>query len=85
MVFSVSWVTVYGVHGLPTILFSVGSVQFSIQLLVGFRVCSVQCQFSVCSVQGVYCSVGHSPSALFSVCSDFFRRIAIYKIDSSVK
>ena len=41
-------------------LFSVGSVQSSIQLSVGFR---------VCSVQGVYCSVGHSPSALFSVCS----------------
>ena len=30
---------------------------------------SVQCQFSVCSVQSVYCSVGHSPSVLFSVCS----------------
>ena len=51
------------------LLFSVGSVQSSIQLRVGFRVCSVQCQFSVCSVQGVYCSVGHSLSVLFSVCS----------------
>ena len=50
------------------LLFSVGSVQ-STQLSVGFRVYSVQCQFSVCSVQGVYCSVGHSPSVLFSVCS----------------
>ena len=37
---------------------------------VGFRVYyRVQCQFSVCSVQGVYCLVGHSPSVLFSVCS----------------
>ena len=51
------------------LLFSVGSVQSSIQLSVGFRVYSVQCQFNVCSVQGVYCSVGHSPSVLFSVCS----------------
>ena len=51
------------------LLFSVGSVQSSIQLSVGFRVYRVQCQFSVCSVQGVYCSVGHSPSVLFSVCS----------------
>ena len=51
------------------LLFSVGSVQSSIQLSVEFRVCSVQCQLSVCSVQGVYCSVGHSPSVLFSVCS----------------
>ena len=51
------------------LLFSVGSVQSSIKLSVGFRVCSVQCRFSVCSVQGAYCSVGHSPSVLFSVCS----------------
>ena len=51
------------------LLFSVGSVQSSIQLSVGFRVYRVQCQFSVCNVQGVYCSVGHSPSVLFSVCS----------------
>ena len=51
------------------LLFSVGSVQSSIQLSVEFRVYSVQCQFSVCSIQGVYCSVGHSPSVLFSVCS----------------
>ena len=51
------------------LLFSVGSVQSSIQLSVGFRVYSVQCQFNVCSVQGVYCSVGHSPSVLFSVCN----------------
>ena len=35
------------------LLFSVGSVQSSIRLSVGFRVYSVQCQFSVCSVQGV--------------------------------
>ena len=48
------------------LLFSVGSVHSSIQLSVGFR---VQCQFSVCSVQGVYCSVGHSSFVLFSVCS----------------
>ena len=51
------------------LVFSIGSVQSSIHLSVGFRVYSVQCQFSVCSVQGVYCSVGHSPSVLFSVCS----------------
>ena len=51
------------------LLFSVGSVQSSIRLSVGFRVYSVQCQFSVCSVQGVYRLVGHSPSVLFSVCS----------------
>ena len=51
------------------LLFSVGSVQSSIQLSAGFRVYSVQCQFSVCSVQDVYCSVGNSPSVLFSVCS----------------
>ena len=51
------------------LLFSVGSVQSSIQLSVGFRVCSVQCPFSICSIQGVYCSVGHSPCVLFSVCS----------------
>ena len=51
------------------LLFSVGSVQSNIQLSVGFRVYSIQCQFSVCSIQGVYCSVGHSPSVLFGVCS----------------
>ena len=62
MVFSVSWVTVCGVHGLPTIIqCQQCSVQYSV---VGFRVYSVQCQFSVCSVQGVQCS----PSVLFSVC-----------------
>ena len=32
-------------------------------------VCSIQCRLSVCTVHGVYCSVGHSPSVLFSVCS----------------
>ena len=52
------------------LLFSISIVQrSSIQWSVGFRVYSVQYQFSVCSVQGVYCSVGHSPSVLFSVCS----------------
>ena len=51
------------------LLFSVSSVQSSIQLSVGFTVYSVQCQFSVCNVQGVYCSVGHFPSVLFSVYS----------------
>ena len=57
------------------LLFSVGSVQSSFHLSVGFRVCSVQCQFSVCRVQGVYCSVGHSPSVLFRV----FRALAVTK------
>ena len=51
------------------LLFIVGGVQSNIQLSVGFRVCSIQCQFSVCSAQGVYCSVGYSPSVLFNVCS----------------
>ena len=68
MAFSVSWVTVYGVHGLPTIMQCrqcSASVVFTCQL---GSVYSVQCQFRVCSVQGGYCSVGHSPSVLFGVC-----------------
>ena len=59
------------------LLFSVGSVQSSIQLSVGFRVYSVQCQFSVCSVQGVYCSVGHSPSVLFNQSPHFERPLPL--------
>ena len=47
------------------LLFSVGSVQSSIQLSVGFRVYSVQCQFSVCSVQGTCVLFSGS----FSVCT----------------
>ena len=68
MVFSVSWVqsTAFMVC---LLLFSVGSVQSSIQMSVGFRVCSVQCQcllhsgcvpfsgsFSVCTPQCLQCS-----------------------------
>ena len=44
---------------------SVGSVQSSIQLSVGFRVYSVQCQFSVCSVQDTCVLFSGS----FSVCT----------------
>ena len=59
------------------LLFRVGGVQSSVQLSVGFRVYSVQYQFSVCSVQGVYCSVGHSPSVYSSV-SAVFRALAVH-------
>ena len=73
MVFSVSWVTVYGVHGL-LLLFSISSVQSSIQLSVGFRVYSVQYQFSacsvrVCTVQWVILGLYSSESVAFSVSS----------------
>ena len=47
------------------LLFSVGSVQSSIQFSVGFRVYSFQCQFSVCSVQGTCVLFSGS----FSVCT----------------
>ena len=58
------------------LLFSVGGVQSSIQLSVGFRVYSVQYQVSVCSLQGMYCSVGHSP--VYSSVSAVFRALAVH-------
>ena len=70
MVFSVSWVTVYGIHGLPTIIqHQQCSVQYSVVSGVQSlqRSVSVQClqrsvcvlfseSFSVCTLQCLQCS-----------------------------
>ena len=70
MVFSVSWVTVYGVHGLPTITDSVSvvfSLVFSCQWgseSIAFSVSSVSVAFRVCTVQWVILRL-YSVSAVF--------------------
>ena len=51
--------------------FSVGSVQSSIQWSVGFRVYSVQCQFSVCTFR--VCTVQWAILRLYSLVSALFK------------
>ena len=71
MVFTVSWVTVYGVHGLTAYNYSVSvvfSLVFSCQWgseSVTFSVSSESAAFRVCTVQWVILHVYSSVSAVF--------------------
>ena len=69
--FSVYWVTVYDIHGLPTIYYSVSvvfSLAFSCQWgseSIAFSVSSVSVAFRVCTVLWVILCLYSSVSAVF--------------------